>query len=198
MFGALSFVTVRQQQDDPARPLPFRFSRNDELVDDGLRAIREISELRFPQTKHGRIIERISVIETEDGGFREQAVIDANARLLFAQMHQRHIRRTGFCVVKDSVPRAKSSARAVLTVQSNRRSFQKKRTESEQFGVMPFVGPAIFKNFPPMLEDDPFNFRLNVEIVRHARERIDNRLQLLLIDRGRDRRAGVLRLEYSG
>ena len=115
MFGALSFVTVRQQQYDPARPLPFRFSRNDELVDDSLGAIREISELRFPQTKHARIIERITVIEPEDGGFREQAVIDANARLLFAQMHQRHIRRTAFCVVKNRVPRAKSSPRAVLT-----------------------------------------------------------------------------------
>ena len=49
-----------------------------------------------------------------------------------------------------------------------------------------------------MLEDDPFDFRLNVEIVRHARQRIDNRLQRLLVDRGRDRRAGVLRLKNSG
>ena len=49
---------------------------------------------------------------------------------------------------------------------------------------MPFVRPAVFKNFSAMLENDPFNFRLNVEIVRHAGERIDNRLQGLLVDRG--------------
>ena len=57
MFRTLTFVAVWKEQDDPARPLPFRFRRNDELIDDGLRAIREITELRFPQTEHVRIIE---------------------------------------------------------------------------------------------------------------------------------------------
>src|SRR5260370_3395472 len=116
-------------------------------------------------------------MEAEDGRFREQSVPSTRARWvarrslnaspartgggLFAQMHQWHIRRTGFCVVKDRVPRAKSSARAVLTGQSNRRSFEKKRTESEQFGVMPFVGPADFKNFPAMLDDNAFDLGLD-------------------------------------
>ena len=63
---------------------------------------------------------------------------------------------------------------------------------------MPFVGPAIFENFPAMLEDDAFDLRLNVEVIRHARECIDNRLENLLVDPGGNRRAGVLRLENSG
>src|ERR1700730_8250689 len=95
MFRALAFVTVRQKQDDSTWPLPFRFSRNDELIDDGLRAIREIAELRFPQAKHARVIERVTVIETEDGRFRKQTVVDANALLLFSEMHQWHIGRAG-------------------------------------------------------------------------------------------------------
>src|SRR5438067_13773385 len=116
MFGALAFVTVRQEQDDPARPLPFRFRGNDELVDDGLRAVRKIAELRFPQAKHARIIERITVIEAEDGRFREQAVVNANARLISAspartaQMHQRHIWRASVRVVMNRVTRAERSA----------------------------------------------------------------------------------------
>src|SRR5207302_873969 len=48
MFRALAFVTVRQQQRDSARPLPFRFRGNDELVDDRLCAVGKIAELRFP------------------------------------------------------------------------------------------------------------------------------------------------------
>ena len=122
VFRTLSFVTVRQKQHDTARPLPFRFGRNDELIDDRLRAIRKIAELRLPQAKHVRIIERVTVIETEDGGFRKQTVIDANALLLLTQMHQWHIRRAGFRVVKNRVTRAECSAGAVLTRQSHRRS----------------------------------------------------------------------------
>ena len=65
MFGTLTFVAMRQKQNDATRSLPFRFCRDDELIDDGLRAIGEITKLGFPQTKHVRIIERVAVIETE-------------------------------------------------------------------------------------------------------------------------------------
>ena len=85
MFRALAFVAVRQQQHDPARPLPFRFRRDDELIDDGLRAVRKIAELRFPQAKHVWIIERVAVIESEHRGFGEQTVVNANARLFFGR-----------------------------------------------------------------------------------------------------------------
>ena len=84
----------------PLGPLPFRFRRDDELIDDGLRAIREIAELRLPETKHVWVIERVAVVETEDGGLREQAVVNANARLVGREMEQRQIRLPGFRVVK--------------------------------------------------------------------------------------------------
>ena len=69
----------------PLGPLPFRFRRDDELIDDDLRAVRKIAELRFPEAKHVRIIERITVIEPEDRGFGEKAVVNANARLISAR-----------------------------------------------------------------------------------------------------------------
>ena len=49
--------TRAEEENDAAGPLPFRFRRDDELIDDGLRAIGEIAELRFPQAKHVRVIE---------------------------------------------------------------------------------------------------------------------------------------------
>src|SRR5438046_6444662 len=69
MLGTLPFVAVRQKQNDPAGPLPFRFCRDDELVDDGLGTVSKIPKLRFPKAKHVRIIERVAVIETEHGSF---------------------------------------------------------------------------------------------------------------------------------
>src|SRR6266508_2944061 len=56
VLRALPFIAMRQKQNNPAGALPLRFRRHDELIDDGLRAIGEIAELRLPKTEHSRII----------------------------------------------------------------------------------------------------------------------------------------------
>ena len=48
----------------------------------------KIAELRFPKAKHARVIERITVVETEDRGFGEKAVVNADARLIGREMEQ--------------------------------------------------------------------------------------------------------------
>ena len=82
MLRSLPFVAMRQKQNDPARSLPLRLRRHDKLIDDRLRAIREIAELRFPKAKHVWVIERIPVIKTENGRLGKKAVVYANAGLL--------------------------------------------------------------------------------------------------------------------
>jgi hypothetical protein len=47
--GPWPFVAVRQQQHEAAHALPLLLAGGDELVDDDLRAVGEIAELRFPQ-----------------------------------------------------------------------------------------------------------------------------------------------------
>src|SRR5262249_40600286 len=69
MLGALPLVAVRQQEHDSAGPLPFRFCRDDELIDDRLRAIGEITELRFPEAEHFWVVERVTVIKPKHRGF---------------------------------------------------------------------------------------------------------------------------------
>src|SRR5260370_9715718 len=113
-------------------------------------------------------------------------------------MLKRDVRGPGFRVVMKCVEGAESPTRAVRAGQSTRRSLQKERTKREQFGVMPFEWPAVFKDLAPMLDDDSFDLRLNVEIVWHARECIDNRLECFLINGRRNRRTLVLRLKYRG
>src|SRR5258708_1787410 len=48
MFRALAFKSVRKEQDHAGWQVPFVFTGADELVDDDLRAVDEITELRFP------------------------------------------------------------------------------------------------------------------------------------------------------
>src|SRR6266446_6919458 len=49
MFRALAFVAVRQEHDETGRQIPLVLARADELVDDDLRTVGEITELRFPE-----------------------------------------------------------------------------------------------------------------------------------------------------
>ena len=54
---------MRQQQHDVAGRLPFGFRAGDELIDDHLRAVGKIAELRLPQRQHRRISQGVTVVE---------------------------------------------------------------------------------------------------------------------------------------
>src|ERR1700687_71933 len=56
MLWSLALVAVRQKHHEPRRQIPFILARADELVDDHLRAVGEIPELRFPQNERRRIV----------------------------------------------------------------------------------------------------------------------------------------------
>ena len=91
-------------------------------------------------------------------------------------MHQWQIRLARFRVVKDRVPRAECAARTVLTRQSDWNSIQQQRAEGERFGVVPFVGTAVFEYLALMFEDDALDLRLDLEPLRDSSETIDDGL----------------------
>ena len=55
----------------------FDSAPSDELVDDDLRAVREVAELRLPHAEQIGIIQRVAVVETEHAGLAEQRVVNA-------------------------------------------------------------------------------------------------------------------------
>ena len=91
MLRALAFVTVRQEQREPAQAAPLRFARADELVDDDLRAVHEVAELAFPDDERGRVGGRISVFEAEHGFFGKHRVGDLERRLALGDVLQRDV-----------------------------------------------------------------------------------------------------------
>ncbi len=48
VLRALAFISVRQQHDESGEQAPLVFSGGNELINDDLRAVGEISELGFP------------------------------------------------------------------------------------------------------------------------------------------------------
>jgi hypothetical protein len=69
VLGALAFVPVRQEQRQSGEPPPFIFGRRDALIDDHLRIVREIAELRLPQHQRFGVITAVAVLEADDGCF---------------------------------------------------------------------------------------------------------------------------------
>src|SRR5260221_613942 len=70
VFRPLAFKSMRQQQHDAGRQIPLVFARADELVDDHLRAVHKVAELRFPQNQSFGIVAAEAVFKPEAARFR--------------------------------------------------------------------------------------------------------------------------------
>src|SRR5262245_52249936 len=91
MFRPLSLVTMRQHERQIAQAAPLRFTRADELIDDDLRAVHEIAELRLPDREAVRLRGGEAVLESEHCFFRQQRVDDIEARLARAEIGERDV-----------------------------------------------------------------------------------------------------------
>ena len=65
---------VRQQQSQAGLAQPLGLARADELVDDDLRAVREVAELRLPHHQRVRVLKRVPQLEPQDAKLRERGV----------------------------------------------------------------------------------------------------------------------------
>src|SRR5262249_16799373 len=62
----LPFVAVRQKKDEPREAEPLVLGRDDELIDDDLRRVEEVAELRLPHDEAARAVEAVAILEAED------------------------------------------------------------------------------------------------------------------------------------
>ena len=72
VLGTVALVAVRQEQGQPRRLAPLREGRRDELVDDDLRAVREVAVLRLPEDERLGRGRRVAVLEAEAGVLGER------------------------------------------------------------------------------------------------------------------------------
>ena len=73
----------------------FAWADGDELVDDHLRAVREVAELRLPEHERRRVGEAVAVLEAEHRGLGELAVVDLEARLRLGEVVERRVLLAG-------------------------------------------------------------------------------------------------------
>ncbi len=65
VLGPLPLEAVRQEQDEARQARPLVLGRDDELVDDDLRRVREVAELRLPDDELVGAVEGVAVLEAE-------------------------------------------------------------------------------------------------------------------------------------
>ena len=82
MLRALAFIAMRQQHDHAGQQSPLVFAGRDELVDDNLRAVGKVAELRLPQHQRLGIVAAVAVLEAKHAGFRKHRVVNLKPRLV--------------------------------------------------------------------------------------------------------------------
>ena len=114
VFGSLAVVAVGKEESKAGGGAPFRFGGADVLIDLGLGAVGKIAELSFPEDEHIWAVERVAVIEAENGGLGEGAIINAEGGLIFREIFERNIAGAGTKVVDGGVAMAEGSAATIL------------------------------------------------------------------------------------
>src|SRR5688572_30288053 len=132
MFRPLPFIAVRQQADEAGHAQPFALARRDELVEDDLRAIGEIAELRLPQSERVGLGKRIAVFEAEHGLFGKHRVDHFEFRLLSAEVVERLVASLRLLVEEHRMALREGAALHVLTAEPNLEAFLEERAESER------------------------------------------------------------------
>ena len=82
---ALAFVAVRQHQHQRGTLAPLLLGRGDELVDDGLGAVDEVTELGLPHNQGVGTLHGVAVLEAHGSVFAEQGIVDPQLGLVLAE-----------------------------------------------------------------------------------------------------------------
>src|SRR5437899_11188130 len=117
VLGALALVAVREEQHEAAHALPLRLRAGEELVDDHLRAVDEVAELRLPDDQPPRVGEAHAELEAEDGVLGQHAVDDAERRLVAPDVVERNVPVAGLDVVEGGLARHEVARVALRVVE---------------------------------------------------------------------------------
>src|SRR6266446_6359475 len=123
MFRALAFVAVREEHDETRRQIPLVLARADELVDDDLRAVGKIAELRFPEYEGFGVVAAETVFESEAACFGKRRVVNLAEGLLLGEMGEGEVVVLGLRINEHRVALAEGAALRILSREAHGTSF---------------------------------------------------------------------------
>src|SRR5213593_3770390 len=186
VLGALALVAVREEEHEAAHALPLRLRAGEELVDDHLRAVDEVAELRLPDDQPARVGEAHAELKAEDGVLGQHAVDDAERRLVAPDVVERNVPVAGLDVVEDGVALAEGAAARVLPAHADRDALEQQRADGERLGAAPVDAASLVHHLRARLHETRHP-RVRREALGQAREGGGDLPQQL----GRDGRPGA-------
>ena len=180
LVGTLALVAVGEQQHDRAALAPLLLGAADELVDDRLRPVAEVTELRLPQHERVGPFDGVAVLEAHRGVLRQQRVVDPEARLALAEIEQWRPLLRVVLVDEHGVTLHERAAAAVLTSEADRRALLEEGAEGEQLGHRP-VDAALVHHLGPTVHQ-LLELRVDGEALGRAREGLPDVDELTLRD----------------
>jgi hypothetical protein len=193
MLGTLAFISVGEQHHEPRCAQPLGLARGDELVDDHLRAVREVPELRLPENERPRVGDRIAIFETEHAELAERRIANLEAAAL--DMGQRDIFAGGLLINPDGMALAERAAAAVLARQADGIALLHQGAKGERLGGRPVEAVARLEHLP-LGVDDPRQRLVDVKVLGNRREGPAHLVKGLFVDCGAD--VPPLRFRRSG
>ena len=146
-----AFVAVGQQQRQARCLPPLGLAGDDEGVDDHLRRVGEVAELRFPEHEAVGRGGRVAVLEAEAGDLRERAVVQLERRQGAGEVLDRRVLEAGLLVVEEQVAVGEGAALGVLAGQADMRALGQQRGVGERLGVAE-LDQAAFGDLEPLFE----------------------------------------------
>ena len=182
MFGALSLVAMRQQADEARHAQPLAFARRDELVEQNLRAVGEVAELRFPQGQRFRLGEGIAVFEAEDGFFRQHGIDDfVLALLAFVQMIERRVTTLRLLIDQHGMALRECAALDILPGQAHAMAVPQEGREGHGFGHRPVDSLSGLDHLAAIVEE-ALDRAVHVEAFRRLVQLEAEHLEMVDID----------------
>src|SRR5216684_109499 len=185
MLRPLAFVAVRQKHHETRWKVPFIFASTDELVDDDLRAVGKIAELRFPQNERFGIVAAETVFETQAAGLGKRRVVNLAESLLFRKMREREVVVLRFRVNEHGVALAERAALRILPREAHGVALEKYGAERQHFGKTIIDGTLTMPHFGALFEKLR-DFRVDVKSFRHSNEAVGDYRELLRREAGID------------
>src|SRR5262245_61897582 len=115
MLGSHSLESVRQKQNDGTQSVPFVLCAGDELINNHLSGVDEVTELGLPENRSIRTIETVTVIKTQSPYFRERAVINLYPRLFRSHVLKGNVQMSILVVVEYGMSLAEGTTGAILS-----------------------------------------------------------------------------------
>ena len=188
VLGAVALVAVWQQHRQARRLVPLGKARRDELVDDDLGAVAEVTELGFPDHERLGCGDGVAVLEAEHCVLGQRRVVYLEGRLRLADALHRRVGGAGVRVVQDEVAVREGAALAVLPGHADRDALGEEARERERLGLAP-LDAALVEGDCAALQLLG-ELRVGREALGEAQQLGVEAAQLLAGDRGDDDLAG--------